>query len=98
MLVRPTVVSVTVVDELGAVFVTEEAPATVKESAIAVPVTFSLNVRTMVLRAVRAAVNVGAEADTCSGALRNETLRATNAAMIMNTIEPLFDRENLRIP
>ena len=54
--------SVTAVLAVGAVFVTEDAPATVNESAMAVPVTVSLNVNTIVLTSVLAAVNVGTPA------------------------------------
>ena len=52
-------VSVTVVEADGAVFVTVPDPATVNESSMAVPVMVSLNVSTMVLSAVLSAVNVG---------------------------------------
>ena len=54
------------VDALGAVLVTAPDPATVKEPEIAVPVTGSLVVITIVLSAVLDAVNVGA---TLSAAL-----------------------------
>jgi len=62
--VSPVVVSVIVVDEDGAVFVTVPEPATVKESEMAVPETGSLVVTTMVLSAVLTAVNVGGALST----------------------------------
>ena len=66
----------TVVLADGAVFVTALAPATVKEFRIAVPVTGSLNVSTMVFNAVLAAVNVGF---TWSAATE---LRASNTSFV----------------
>jgi len=60
VVVRPDVVSVTVVPKVTAVLVTIPEPSTVNEPGIAVPVTCSSKVRTIVSSAVLAAVNVGA--------------------------------------
>ena len=74
--------SVTVVSADGGVFDTAEAPATVNESAIAEPVTVSLNVSSIVLSAVLAAVNVG----TPALAVPANNPKMTKAISIVNII------------
>ena len=62
--VRPEVVSVMLVFAVTAVFVTVPDPATVNDPEMAVPVTGSLVVTTIVLSAVLTAVNVGGASST----------------------------------